>query len=528
MGMTHSSPGVYVAEVDRSQRPQQAISTVAVIVGEANRGPVGQRVLVTSESEYVATFGKPDATIGYMGHSAVAFFGEGDRLYVTRVAPAALFGGCTVGWDGHYNTSTPWLGGEASPENVQMSTSDLFSVYAINPGDWNAELFIRVYPNSKIGGGYFWLEVYVKGSAQPVEKWHCHLKSIVDGFGTQLNIEQQVNRYSKYIQVVQNQEQTTFINNPDAQLINTFDAGGDPAFSGIQLKGGSNGRRPTMSELTASLDLYQDPEYIDINLLINGGICDPDFQMAMDTLCKNRMDCVAILDTPSDMQSVQDAIAYRRDILHLDSSYSALYTPDVYAADQYNDIRLYLPPSGFVAAAYARTDRDFESWFAPAGMTRGAVPVSGIRTIYDQTKRDALYESQVNAIRVIEGSGIKIWGADTLQVMPSALSNMSVRRLMIVLEKTIANTLLYAVFDPNDQLLRTRLEAACFTFLNNIQNARGLYSFAAVCNDTNNSPATIAAGDLYVDIWVDPVIPAKRIIFNAVINRTGVHVTGNA
>jgi len=186
-----------------------------------------------------------------------------------------------------------------------------------------------------------------------------------------------------------------------------------------------------------------------------------------------------------------------------------------------------VPPSGFVAACYARTDREYESWFAPAGMNRGDLKVAGLRNVYDQGKRDALYESQVNAIRLIEGSGIKIWGADTLQVMPSSLSNMSVRRLMIVLEKTIANQLLYAVFDPNDQMLRSRIESACRSFLDSIKAARGLYAYEAICNESNNKPATIAMGDLYVDIWCDPVLPAKRVMFNAIINKTGVRVTGN-
>lgn len=525
MSTNGSSAGVYVAEHDYSQRMERAVGTIGVIIGEAHRGPVGKRVLVTNEAEYISTFGKPDAKIGWMGHSAVAFFNHGSRLYVTRVAPEAVFGGCTISWDGQFNTSRPWQSGEANPELVSLSAADLFAVYALNPGDWNSELFIRVYPNSKIGGGHFFLEVYQQGASQPVEKWGCHLNHLVDGFGQQLNVAEQINRRSKYIRVVQNTEQTEFVGNPNRQLINTFDAGGVSSQSGIQLTGGLSGRRPNIGEFVQALQLYADPEYIDINLLINGGIVDPDYQRAMDELCRNRMDCVAILDTPSDMQDVQDALAYRRDILHLDSSYSALYAPDVLAADQYNDIRLYVPPSGFVAAAYARTDSDYESWFAPAGMIRGDLTVGGLRVVYDQGKRDALYESQVNAIRLIEGSGIKIWGADTLQVMPSALSNMSVRRLMIVIEKTIANALLYGVFDPNDQLLRSRIETACRDFLMGLQRARGLYAFDAICNDKNNPPHVVQAGDLNVDIWCDPVLPTKRIIFNAVINKTGVRVT---
>lgn len=59
MGINHSSAGVYVAEKDGSQRLSAATSTVAAIVGEANRGSVGQRTLVTSESEYVSKFDNP-------------------------------------------------------------------------------------------------------------------------------------------------------------------------------------------------------------------------------------------------------------------------------------------------------------------------------------------------------------------------------------------------------------------------------------------------------------------------------------
>lgn len=525
--VTSTSPGVYTSENDFSQRPQRAISTIAAIVGEARRGPVGERTLITSESDYVNTFGKPDASVSWLGYSSVAYLNEGDRLYVTRVAPEAIFGGCTISWDGHFNTSSSWLSGEAQPMYMDILPSTLFHIYAINPGDWNKELFVRLIPDTKFNAGYFSLEIYVGNAAMPVEKWNCHLNYMVDGYGVQLNVEEQVNRKSSYIRIVQNHEHTELLSTPNRQLINTFDAGGDAMKMGIQLVGGADGRKPTMSELILAWDIYRDPEVVDLNLLINSGYANPDYQTALDELCKDRMDCVAILDVPSDMQEVSRAIQYRRTDLHVDSSYSALYTPDVYVGDKYNDIRLFVPPSGFVASAYAKTDRDYEAWFAPAGMIRGDLKVAGLREVYSQPKRDALYESQINAIRVIEGSGIKIWGADTLQVMPSALSNMSVRRLMIVIEKTISNTLLYSVFDPNSQSLRSKIEMLCRTFLKQIKDARGLYAYDAICDESNNRPDSIAAGDLIVDLWCDPTLPAKRIMFNAIINRTGVRVTGD-
>lgn len=526
MGNTNTSPGVYVTETDYSQRPESTLATIGVVIGEAYRGPVGQTTLVTSESDYINNFGKPDASLSWLGYSALAFLTEGNQLYVTRVAPGSKYGGCVIGWDGKFNTSRSFIDGVEDPEEIQLRESDLFAVYAVNQGTWNSDLYIRLTPDTKIGGGYFTLQVYVSNIALPVESWRCHLTHIVDGFGVQLNVAEQINRKSKYIRIVQNEDHAELLANPSKQLVNTFDAGGSATAPGIQLVGGENGVRATTSDFINALDLYRDPEAIEVSLFINSGITDPDFQTALDSLCQDRMDCIAILDAPSGEQSLADVIAFRRNTLHLDSTYSALYSPDVLVADKHNDIRLYTPVSGYIAACYARTDRDYRQWFAPAGMIRGNLVVAGVREVYDQGMRDALYDSQVNAIRVIEGAGIKVWGADTLQVADSALSNINVRRLMILIEKTISNTLLYSVFDPNDQLLRSRIQMACRKFLKQIKDGEGLYAFDAICDETNNTNEIVAAGDMVVDLWCDPTLPAKRIFFNAIINKTGVRVTG--
>lgn len=523
----HSSPGVYTHEYDLSQRTVQASTSIGVIVGEAHRGPVGERTLVTNEDEYIKIFGKPDATIGYMGYAAVAFLQQATQLYITRVAPTAVYGGCVVGYDGHFNTSTPFSTGEEDPTLYPLSGSELFVIYAKDPGDWNSDVFTRIYPDTRQGGPFFYIEVWLNGVGAPVEKWRCTLKDFVDGFGNQLNVQEQINRKSAYIRIIQNEEATAFVANPNAILINSYDAGGSVDYPGIQLFGGTSGRRPTDSELILAWDLYEDTELVNISLLINAGYSKVAIQQRMDEICRLRMDCVAILDMPSSEQQVSDALAYRRNSLLVDSSYSAIYSSDLLIADKYSDISLYVPPSGHVAACFALTDNIAEAWFAPAGMFRGNLSVKGVREVYDQGKRNALYDSQINSIRVIEGSGVKVWGADTLQVMASALSNVSVRRLMIVIEKTLSNALIDSVFEPNDSLLRSRISLAANEFLETIKAKRGLYKFEVICDDSNNPPASIAAGDLNVTIAVDPVLPAKRVLFTAVINRTGVRVTGN-
>jgi phage tail sheath protein FI len=524
MGQAHSSAGVYSQENDYSQQAQGASTSIAVMLGEALRGPVNQPVLITSEAAYISTFGKPNAAIGFLGYSALAFLNQGNQLYVTRVAPNCLYGGCMISYDGHFNVSSSFAAGIDSPDAITFTAGSLFAVYAVNQGVWSEELFIRVYPDTR-AVGYFWFEVYVAGASQPAERFRCHLNLIVDGFGTQLNVEQQINSSSKYVRVLQNHDQADFVSNPNKALVNTFDAGGDATKLGIQLVGGADGTRATTSDFINALSLYADREVISINMLVNAGIYDPDYQRALDEMAKDRADCMAILDMPRNKQGVQDAIAYRRSELMLDTSYSAIYSPDVYVADKYNDIRLYCPPSGFVAAAYAFTDNNYDVWFAPAGMVRGDLSVDGLRTVYNQGDRDALYDSQVNAIRLTT-SGIKIWGADTLQIIPSALSNVSVRRMMMYIEVALDEVALYSVFDPNNQTLRSRLAGAADRFLKPIKDGRGLYSYEVVCDDSNNPASTIAAGDLIMDIWVDPTLPAKRVKFTAIINRTGARVTG--
>jgi Phage tail sheath protein subtilisin-like domain/Phage tail sheath C-terminal domain len=522
MGNIHSSAGVYTRETDLSQRIQGISTSVGAIVGRAIRGPVGQTTLVTSVREFIETFGKPNPQIGYLHYSAIAFLQEASRLYVTRVANNQLFGGCVVSSvvDNSVIQAQPWAGGEPNPQDYNFNSQDLFIVYGTNEGVWNNDLKIIVYPDTRIqNSNLFFLEVYELGNTKPTEKFNVSLQLKLDGYGRQLNLEQVINGQSNLIRVKQNNQFAPFIANENLQFC--------ASLTFANLSGGSDGANPTIADYLQAWDLYDDPENIKFSLMINGGLTDVSIQAKMDEIATNRMDCCAILDVPSDKQKIQDAITWRRDSLNLDTSYSALYSPDLYISDEYNDGLLYVPPSGYIAAVCALTDRTRETWFAPAGMTRGHLNVRGLRHEYDLGQRDALQESQINPIRVVFGSGVKVWGQDTLQTLPSALQNLSVRRLMIFLENSISDSIIYSVFDPNDSFLRNSLKDRCQQFLEPVKRGRGVYGFDVVCDESNNFPETIANGDLMLDVYIDPVLPIKRIHLTAIINKTGVRTTLN-
>lgn len=515
----NSSAGVYVREIDASQVVSPASTSVGVIVGDSNRGPVNQRTLVTSVQKFINQFGQPDASLGFMHHSAIAFLNEADRLYVTRPDTGALTGGATLYLGTtSLNVTDAWEAGELRPFEREFDIDDLFHIFAVNPGEWNQDLTVRIYPNTQLNDGTFYVDVFEGNvGSVPTEQFLVSMDWRKDGYGVQLNVQENINRRSSLIRVVLNENQRDYAANPTRRFIQ--------AVNQVKLAGGTNGPAATTGQLMQAWELYRDPEQINVNILIGGGLVAPAVQQRMDEICRDRMDCMAILDMPSMSQEVQQAIDHRRLNLGINSSYSALYSCDLMVLDTYSNRRLYVPPSGYVAAAYARTDREFATWFAPAGLVRGNLRVLGTRHKYNQGDRDALVESQINPIRVIEGIGISIWGADTLQTMSSALSNVNVRRLMLYIEKSISSAVIYNVFDPNDEILRNKLVEIATRFLKPIKDGRGLHNFTVVCDMTNNGDDTIAAGDLNLDISLDPVLPAKRILINATINKTGSRFT---
>ena len=552
--MNHSSPGSYVNEIDRSQFTRAVSTTVGAIVGPSAKGPIMETVLVTNENDLISVFGRPDPKQSLMHYAVLEFLTQSSRCYVVRVAnddPAKGDLPLTAGAvftvddinarvprpkisafdDGNHNSLgmyDPYNNFNFPPLATPGSANQMFFVCAANPGTWNNSLYVEIRPNIKdmveapdefYDDLYaFWVDVWLdyKGPRQrPDESHFVRRAQAVDGYGNQLFIEDVINNKSNLIRVR---------NNPAAPEIKLFES------CHVFFAGGTNGGRVSMGQMLRGWDLYADPEHINVNVLIQGGappgmtvVQDiADIQRRMTQIAESRMDSIAVLDIPSSLQDTADALTYRNNDLNLDSSYAAIYAPDVLILDKFNDRQIWIPPSGFVAAAYAFTDESTDIWFAPAGMSRGTLNVLEARNIYNQGHRDALTDSQINAIRFFpNGAGYKIWGSDTMQTMASALSNVSVRRLMNSIEKAVGRSNLYSVFDPNDQLLRDKLRAIIERFLQPIRDAGGLYWFSVVCNDSNNPPSVVASGMLVVDAYFDPVITTKRIKLTANIVRTG-------
>ena len=172
------------------------------------------------------------------------------------------------------------------------------------------------------------------------------------------------------------------------------------------------------------------------------------------------------------------------------------------------------------------TDSVRDPWFSPAGLNRGFIK-NAVRVTFNpnQTERDTLYSIGVNPVISLRGSGILLYGDKTLQTKPSAFDRINVRRLFIVLEKTIARAAQFSLFEFNDEFTRSQFVSLVTPFLRDVQGRRGIYDFRVVCDTTNNTPQVIDSNQFVGDIYIKPARSINFIQLNFVAVRTGVDFT---
>ena len=77
------------------------------------------------------------------------------------------------------------------------------------------------------------------------------------------------------------------------------------------------------------------------------------------------------------------------------------------------------------------------------------------------------------------------------------------------------------LFEPNDTITRSAIQAQITSLMVDLVNKRGIYDYLVVCDLSNNSPATIDANELYVDIAIEPIKAIEFIYIPLRIQNTG-------
>ena len=228
---------------------------------------------------------------------------------------------------------------------------------------------------------------------------------------------------------------------------------------------------------------------------------------------------IAIVDGPRE-SSLTEIREFRGGF---DSTRAALYHPWVMVLDPLQPAtqgapppQIPLPPSGFVAGIYARSDVERGVWKAPAneivrGLTRFEANVNTGR-------QEVLNPEGINALRFFEGRGHRVWGARTMTSDPE-WKYVNVRRLFVYLEHSIDKSTQWAVFEPNGPRLWASIRQTVEDFLLNewkngaLLGAEPEEAFFVRCDRTTMTQNDLDNGRLICLVGVSPIRPAEFVIF---------------
>jgi len=513
---SNTSAGVYGGEVDNSQSASSTYPTTGAMVSESNRGRVGVPVLSTSVAEFRANYGLRDASLTFGHFAAERFLKKAQRLWTLRVDTGANYGNAAVKTENGFSVPKAATQGYLDPATEHNQLPDEIGfIYGSNPGDWNNQLRVLMYPDpNDVENEIFVLQVFETNMSVPVETYRGTLREKVDGQNRQLSIAYQLENMESRVRFMDNENHPEYVASKGAKrLIN--------AIVQVDLSYGDNGRAATNGDIISGWDEFANEDDYEIRILINAGYSDAGVQQAMIALAEARRDCFAILDIPSDQQTVTRAVNHRRNVLNTNTSFAAIYCSDILEVTDDNQ-EVYVPPSGAVAAVFAQSDQMRDVFWAPAGVIRGVITeINGVRHKYSLPERNILDQNQINMIHKQAGYGYCVWGAQTLQSTKSALQDINVRRLINLIETTAKYDVLVGLFDPNDEFLWAQLRGIVERIVNPIKGKRGLYYAKVYCDKNTNPPAQIANGDVALVYIIQPTRYAKRIKFTTTVAATG-------
>lgn len=206
----------------------------------------------------------------------------------------------------------------------------------------------------------------------------------------------------------------------------------------------------------------------------------------------------------------------------INSSYSISYANWIKSFDSNSDSFTWFGPSAYQAALYARNEAAQFPWTSPLGVSNGLLAnVNDLGINPNQRERDLISRIGLNPIvRFPEGN--LNWNSTTLLKESSALKEISVRRGALWLAKSIQANLLQFIGQPNTVTTRGRINNVLRPILEFMKDNGGIYDYLLVCDDRNNTAASIDQGVLNVAVYIKPTRPVKFILVDLVITGTGV------
>ena len=541
------SPGVNVSEVDLTTVVPSVATTIGGFAGAFNWGPANEIVSVSSELELVERFGKPDLNTSNSFFTAANFLAYGSELKIVRAVGS-----------GALNAAANGASGAVLVENE--------TDYEINHSANNGAIFWSKYPgtlgnsikvsmaDANVYSGWTYEGNF--DSAPATSTWASSRNSsddelhiiVIDTTGKISGTAGTVLERFGYVSKASDAKNPDGTSNYYRDVINTrskylrhaghlhsnWGTSSTGAVSYTQmaanltatLAGGADAL-PTAGNINTAFDKFANADSVDVSLLMAGATTGTTIPNHLISIAESRKDCLVFVSPQFD-DVINNAGSEVADIgttadSFTKSSYAVMDSAWKYQYDKYNDVYRWVPLNGDIAGLCVRTDLERDPWFSPAGLNRGVIR-NVVKLSWNPTKanRDTLYKAGVNPVVTFPGEGTILYGDKTLLNRPSAFDRINVRRLFIVLEKSIARAARSSLFEFNDEFTRAAFVNLVEPYLRDVQGRRGIYDFRVVCDTTNNTPEVIDRNEFVGDIYIKPARSINFIQLNFVAVRTGV------
>lgn len=284
-----------------------------------------------------------------------------------------------------------------------------------------------------------------------------------------------------------------------------------------KLVGGNNAQASVgLDEYIKGYGFYLNSEIYNTPLIIGGEAITKNDEVGAvlanyitHSLAETRKDTLAFLSPPLEAvlnnkgKEALSCVDARKFIGS--SSYATMDGNWKYMYDKYNDTFRWVPCNGDHAGLYAQNDRERDPWVSAAGTSKGRMKnVVKFAWNPDKTARDILYSNDINPMFIMAIAGPVLFGDKTLLGKNTALSRNNVRRLLIILEKTISQAAVDMLFEFNDEFTQRRFVSMVEPFLKDAQGRRGLTAFKVIADESVNTPQVIQNNSFVGQIYIKP------------------------
>ena len=466
--MGYNAPGVYVQDiVSGSQSITQASSSVGILIGVTRSGITGVAQKIGSWTEFIAKYANgldtPFMENSYLPYAVHGFFTNGGKeLYIGSVKKGAV-------------------------KATKTSETNAITVTASNEGVWGNSIKVSIKKSTDYDETNKTFDVTVAvGTSDSIVISDVTLETITDAVMASSKVKQ-------WLSVFTISSSTTVL-----------------AEEEITLAGGTDGSALEDADYIKALEMIDILD--DVTLVAIPGQTTKAVNDAILAYCDEH-GLFPIIDMPIN-STAEETKVYRKSI----SAFTgALPHPWGKMNDPLTNTLKTVPTAGHVMGVYARVIESRGIHKAPAGVdavVRGFIEMEYQMT---PTQINTLNPLGVICITARPNAGIVLWGARSLNSKDSTMRYVTDGLLNLNIKKSLYNGTQFAVFEPNDQALWSKVQATCKAYLETLRLQGALkgtkeQAYYVTIDSTNNTDDSIAEGQLNVEIGYAPVKPAEFVI----------------